>query len=374
MTKVALIFSYNTSIETWKKNGSFVREIEPFIKMSKKGKYSYKFYTYDLSKKKFLKFKNRKIEIFSIYTKFPFYKNKYLRFILSFIYPFFVKKDFLDVDIIKTNQMWGSWVGVILKFILNKPLIIRCGYEIYRNEIILNKSFLRKIFLKIISKISYSYADYILVTTKSIKNFIIQNFKINKKKIFIQKNWIDTIKFYTLPKKKKLNSIFVGRLSEEKNLIDLIKIIKKINIPLSIYGEGPQKNILKNMIGEEFKNKIIIKGNIQNNKLPSIYNKHNIFFLNSKAEGQPKSLLEAMSCGLIVIGKNSPGINEIIKHKKNGFLLNSNNSNLNEIFKIIKSKNLRNYKMPLQARKYILNNHSIMKYIEIEKKIYKKII
>ena len=128
------------------------------------------------------------------------------------------------------------------------------------------------------------------------------------------------------------------------------------------------------MIGEEFKNKIIIKGNIQNNKLPSIYNKHNIFFLNSKAEGQPKSLLEAMSCGLIVIGKNSPGINEIIKHKKNGFLLNSNNSNLNEIFKIIKSKNLRNYKMPLQARKYILNNHSIMKYIEIEKKIYKKII
>ena len=133
MTKIALIFSYNTSIETWKKNGSFTREITPFVKMSKNKKYSYKFYTYDLSKKKNLKFKNNKIEIYPIYTKLPFYKNKYLRFILSFIYPFFVKKEFLDVDIIKTNQMWGSWVGVILKFILNKPLIIRCGYEIYRN-------------------------------------------------------------------------------------------------------------------------------------------------------------------------------------------------------------------------------------------------
>ena len=73
MTKVALIFSYNTSIETWKKNGSFVREIEPFIKMSKKGKYSYKFYTYDLSKKKFLKFKNRKIRNF-----FNLYKISFL--------------------------------------------------------------------------------------------------------------------------------------------------------------------------------------------------------------------------------------------------------------------------------------------------------
>lgn len=374
MTKIALIFSYNTSIETWKKNGSFTREITPFVKMSKNKKYSYKFYTYDLSKKKNLKFKNNKIEIYPIYTKLPFYKNKYLRFILSFIYPFFVKKEFLDVDIIKTNQMWGSWVGVILKFILNKPLIIRCGYEIYRNEIILNKSLLRKIFLNIVSKICYNYADSILVTTKSIKSFIIQNFKINKKKIFIQKNWIDSTKFYLLPKKKKLNSIFVGRLSEEKNLIDLIKIIKKINIPLSIYGEGPQKNILKNMIGKKFKNKISIKGNIQNNKLPSIYNKHNVFFLNSKAEGQPKSLLEAMSCGLIVIGKNSSGINEIIKHKKNGFLLNRNYSNLNDIFKIIKSKNLKNFQMPLKARKYILENHSIAKYIEIEKNVYKKII
>ncbi len=374
MTKIALIFSYNTSIDTWKKNGSFTREITPFIKMSKKTKYSYKFYTYDLSKKKFIKFKNHKIEIFPIYAKFPFYKNKYLRFILSFIYPFFIKKNFLDVDIIKTNQMWGSWVGVILKFILNKPLIIRCGYEIYRNEIILNKSLLRKIFLKIISKICYNYADSILVTTKSIKHFIIQKFKINKKKIFIQKNWIDSKKFYSLAKKKKLNSIYVGRLSEEKNLMDLIKIIKKINIPLSLYGDGPQKNILKNMIGEKFRNKIKIKGNIQNKKLPSIYNKHNIFFLNSKAEGQPKSLLEAMSCGLIVIGKNSSGINEIIKHKKNGFLLNNNYSNINEIFKIIKSKNFKNYKMTLQARKYILDNHSISKYIEIEKKIYKKIV
>lgn len=374
MTKIALIFSYNTSIETWKKNGSFTREITPFVKMSKNKKYSYKFYTYDLSKKKNLKFKNNKIEIYPIYTKLPFYKNKYLRFILSFIYPFFVKKEFLDVDIIKTNQMWGSWVGVILKFILNKPLIIRCGYEIYRNEIILNKSLLRKIFLNIVSKICYNYADSILVTTKSIKSFIIQNFKINKKKIFIQNNWIDSTKFYLLPKKKKLNSIFVGRLSEEKNLIDLIKIIKKINIPLSIYGEGPQKNILKNMIGKKFKNKISIKGNIQNNKLPSIYNKHNVFFLNSKAEGQPKSLLEAMSCGLIVIGKNSSGINEIIKHKKNGFLLNRNYSNLNDIFKIIKSKNLKNFQMPLKARKYILENHSIAKYIEIEKNVYKKII
>jgi glycosyltransferase involved in cell wall biosynthesis len=374
MTKIALIFSYDTSIKTWKKNGSFFREITPYIKMTKNKKISYRFYTYDSHKKNYIKFNNHKIEIFPIYEKFPFYKNKFLRFILSFIYPFFVKKYFLDIDIIKTNQMWGSWTGVILKFILKKPLIIRCGYEIYRNEIILKKNFFRKIFLKILSKISYYYSDKIIVTTNSIKNFICHNFEIKRKKIFIQKNWIDARKFYFQYKKKKLNSIYVGRLSVEKNLIDLIKIAKQVNIPLNIYGEGPQKKILKNIIGKKFKRKIIIKGNVQNNKLPSIYNKHAIFFLNSKAEGQPKSLLEAMSCGLIVIGKNSPGINEIIKNNKNGYLLNKNYSNLSKIFISLKGNHSKNYKMCTQARKYILDNHSLVKYMEIEEKIYKKVL
>ena len=41
---------------------------------------------------------------------------------------------------------------------------------------------------------------------------------------------------------------------------------------------------------------------------------------------------------------------------------------------MIKSKNLKNFQMPLKARKYILENHSIAKYIEIEKNVYKKII
>ena len=36
-----------------------------------------------------------------------------------------------NVDLIKTNQLNGSWVGIILKFMLKKPLIIRTGYNLY---------------------------------------------------------------------------------------------------------------------------------------------------------------------------------------------------------------------------------------------------
>ena len=43
---------------------------------------------------------------------------------------------------------------------------------------------------------------------------------------------------------------------------------------------------------------------------------------------------------------------------KNGFLLNRNYSNLNEIFKIIKFKNQKIINT-FAGRKYILDNHSI---------------
>jgi glycosyltransferase involved in cell wall biosynthesis len=289
---------------------------------------------------------------------------------MSFIYPFFIKKYFEDIDVIKTNQMWGSWVGVILKFLLKKPLIIRCGYEIYRNELILNKNITKKIFYKYLSKLTYFYADQILVTTTSIRNFIINNFNISKSKILIQKNWVDTNKFKPSFSNNNL-CIYVGRLSEEKNLIDLLNIIKGTKLKLNIYGEGPQKKYLQENIGLNNK-QIYMHGTIQNDKLPSVMRKHNIFFLISKYEGQPKSLLEAMSCGLIVIGKNSLGIKDIIRHKKNGYLLKCDYSNLKEISNLIFGKKKNNLKLRNQARKYILKNHSLHKFLKIENNVYKK--
>lgn len=371
MVNIALIFSYGVSIEAWRRNGSIHREIRPYIKLKKNNKINYTFFTFDLKREKNFVYKKKKFKLFTPYSKYRYFQNKTIRFISSFIYPFFVKKNFKDIDIIKTNQMWGSWTAIILKFILKKPLIIRCGYEIYRNEIISNQNFKKRIFLKYLSQIAYSYADRIMVTTPSIKQFIIQNFKISGKKISIQKNWVDTEKF----KPRYLNnnsSIYVGRLSKEKNLINLLKIIKKTNLKLFIYGDGPQKKNLKKLITSH-KKQIYFKGIVPNNKLPAIFNKSCLFFLISDYEGQPKSLLEAMSCGLIVIGKNSTGINEIIKHNQNGFLLKKDESNINDILKYISLNNKKLLTLRKRARNYVIKNHNINDFIEVEQKLYKEL-
>jgi glycosyltransferase involved in cell wall biosynthesis len=45
-----------------------------------------------------------------------------------------------------------------------------------------------------------------------------------------------------------------------------------------------------------------------------------VFILPSHFEGHPKTLIEAMACGLPVIGADTPGINNLIRHGETGFL------------------------------------------------------
>jgi len=128
--------------------------------------------------------------------------------------------------------------------------------------------------------------------------------------------------------KEPIKLIFVGRLVPIKGLIYLLKALKwlkseKLNVILTIVGEGPQKkellllakklNIEKSV---EFKTQIPF-----GEKLFKTYKESDIFVLPSLSEGIPKSILEAMAFGLPVIATNTGGIPDIIKNKENGLLV-----------------------------------------------------
>ena len=125
--KVLLIFTFNTSLEHWDKRGIISRETSLYKNILEKDDEVY-FLTYD--DKKNFKF-SELLKSIKIIQALNYIKSSNRRIILikSFILPILLRSIFKKIDLIKTNQLEGSWVAWIGKIIFRKKLIIRGGFE-----------------------------------------------------------------------------------------------------------------------------------------------------------------------------------------------------------------------------------------------------
>ena len=61
-------------------------------------------------------------------------------------------------------------------------------------------------------------------------------------------------------------------------------------------------------------------GRINNEELPTYINSARAFVLCSLIEGHPRVMIEAMACGMPIIGTNVPGISNVLQHEVTGYL------------------------------------------------------
>ena len=123
--------------------------------------------------------------------------------------------------------------------------------------------------------------------------------------------------------KKENILISVGRLHKDKGFDLMIAAYaqSKVEWPLYILGEGPERHSLELQIAEAgLQSSIFLLGNIED--VQTYYSKAAIFLFTSKTEGMPNALLEAMSFGCACISMDCPyGPSEIIDHYKDGILI-----------------------------------------------------
>ncbi len=365
--KLALFFTEGISLEIWEKVGNLDREIKPYKELAKCFNEIY-FFTY--GKRDDLKYQAILPQNIRIFPNKWNLSSK----IYSFLLPFFYRKELQKVDILKTNQMGGSWTAWLAKFLFRKKLIIRCGHQ-WRWDLEKSKVKRWKILLvSLIEGFIYRKADAIIVTSTIAKKDIEQYYKILSSKIEIIPNYIDTDLFKRKKKKKEEKRIcFVARLVHRKNLLNLLKSVDGLNVKLVIFGNGELREKLKKKTKEIKSAKIEFRGNIPNNLLPEELNKSELFILPSFYEGNPKTLLEAMSCGLPCVGTNVEGIKEIIKHKENGYLCDTDaNSIRKAILKVLEDKHIRTT-LGQNARRTILENFGLEKILEKEINIYENL-
>lgn len=366
--KVLILFTSNISLFDWEKKKILNREISLYLKFNS----NYKFYFLTYGDEKDLSvISNSKIKVIPIFLKKNLFKNKFFRFLYSLFFVIYNIKKFKKFDIIKSNQLLGSHLGLLIKIFLKKKLICRMGYDPNFFFSMKRNSFIKKNLMKFYSYIVFYFSDRIVVTTYFTKKYLIKNFYINEKKIFINPNFIDTSLFNNKYINNNINLtkfISISRLDEQKNLDFLFNEISLANAKLDLIGLEKETDYFQK-IKKKYSG-ISFLGLIDNQNIKKIFAKYDAFILLSKFEGNPKSLLEAMSCGMLVIGSNVDGINNVIDHGKNGFLIDLKIGSLAKLIKRINNKEFNIKIIRESSRKFVIKNHSLKKIMKNEELIY----
>jgi glycosyltransferase involved in cell wall biosynthesis len=124
----------------------------------------------------------------------------------------------------------------------------------------------------------------------------------------------------------------VGRLIDLKGTDYLIKALAGVILEFPrakavIIGSGPRKNhLIKLARDQQLSDKILFIDKIAHTELVKYYSLADVFVLSSivneigETEGFGVVLLEAMACGVPVVGSDVGGISDIIQHEETGLL------------------------------------------------------
>ena len=211
-------------------------------------------------------------------------------------------------------------------------------------------------------------ADITMVNSFEFKKELKKNFNVDSKVIYNPLNKEEIIKLSkkkindTFFKRKTLNIINVGRFTDQKDHLTLLRAINlvkhRINLRLMIVGRGINLISMENYINDNNLKKVVKIINFTKNPFPYI-KKSNLFILTSTFEGLPNVLLETLVLKKFIISsKCQTGPSEILLNGKGGHLVKSKSPRL--LAKKIKYS-LDNY--PISRQKNILAKKKIDRFL-----------
>jgi len=234
-----------------------------------------------------------------------------------------------------------------------------------------------------------NFTNGICCVSNALKTEVRERVTINNnKKIVVIGNWIEPIemkrKALTRSKtnraKEKIKICSIGRLSKEKGFDVLVKsldLLRKngINFECDIFGEGPERLMLKDLIkGCGLDGIVRLKG--ESYRIRKELTNYDVLIVPSRTESFGIVVLEAYDAGIPVIASNVPGLNETIISNKTGLLFKSESALelKKSIVKLMNSEKMKN-KFSVNGRKYlrakyVLNSHLIERF----KKFYSGVL
>lgn len=247
------------------------------------------------------------------------------RYLYACLAPFIHRKTIGRTCIARVSQTTGSLPALAFKFFqkirgVNAKVIMTYGY----NYVLFASTRGRSAVLlaRLHEAIGRLAADRWITTTSDLASHLQSKHAVAPHQIELIPNGVDLDLFRAneaIEIRPELRSVvFVGRLEAQKNLPFLLDCLSaaveryRCELKLFIVGEGSLQKQLEvhkksDRLGIEF------VGRVEQSKLSSVLKGADLYVIASLFEGHPKAVLEAMACGLPVLGLEAQGVTSLLK-------------------------------------------------------------
>ncbi|GAB4548290.1 MAG: hypothetical protein Kow0063_43240 [Anaerolineae bacterium] len=122
--------------------------------------------------------------------------------------------------------------------------------------------------------------------------------------------------------------LYVGRFNVFKNVETLVEAVGRLvaldvgEFELYLVGEGEQRPVLERMVSElGLTRQVHFVGWVAREHIVDHYRRADIFVTATTWEGMPNTVLEAMACGLPIVGTQASGLRDLVHDGVNGYLV-----------------------------------------------------
>ncbi len=175
-------------------------------------------------------------------------------------------------------------------------------------------------------------ANLVVVPSQYFKEMVVERYQIDERNVYVSpSSGIDTKLFK--PGSDVPHEIFtigyVSRIDQGKgwdillNAVKIIRDMRSYKFRLLIIGGGSEEKELRNMVSQySLHDQVELVGVVKHDKLPDWYRKMDVFVFPTTRSAESLGLvgLEAMSCGVPVIGSDIGGLKGYIEGGFNGEL------------------------------------------------------
>ncbi|MCF0215181.1 MAG: glycogen synthase [Fibrobacteraceae bacterium] len=245
------------------------------------------------------------------------------------------------VDVVHCHTWYSHFGGVLVSRLMECPLILTTHslepHRPWKSEQLGNGGYNMSCWIE---RTAYEAADGVIAVSEGMKRDVMNLYGVPEDRVKVIYNGIDP-EFYQPTFNKKILEkygidesrpfvLFVGRITRQKGISQLIQAIPQINknaqVVLCAGAPDTQElaNECKHLIEEVQKTRdgvIWIQEMMQHEELRVLYSHATVFATPSLYEPFGIINLEAMSCGTPVVGSAVGGIPEIIVDGETGYLV-----------------------------------------------------